>query len=57
MRELCENFGVNLRVIKAGRPMANGQAEAAVKNIKMKLKMLCLEKSSEFIFTFSFLKN
>ena len=43
VRRLCEDFGVEIRVIKAGRPMANGQAESAVKNVKNKIKSLCLE--------------
>ena len=46
VRALCEDFGVQLRVIKAGRPMANGQAESAVKNVKNKIKALCLENGN-----------
>ena len=45
-KSLCKDFGVEIRIIKAGRPMANGQAESAVKNIKNKMKMLCLENSN-----------
>ena len=41
--KLSEDFNVELRVIRAGRPMANGQAESAVKNVKQKMQMLCLE--------------
>ena len=37
-----------MRCIKAGRPMANGQAEAAVKLVKQKLTMLALENSNTF---------
>ena len=43
---LAESFGVEIRVIKSGRPMANGQAESAVKNMKNKIKLLCLEKGN-----------
>ena len=45
VRTLCDDFRVRLRVIKAGRPMANGQAESAVKNVKNKIFALCLENS------------
>ena len=43
---LSESFGCEMRCIKAGRPMANGQAESAVKNIKAKMRMLTLENSN-----------
>ena len=50
MKALSNDFGVDLRVIRAGRPMANGQAENAVKNVKQKIKMLCLENGRNWIF-------
>ena len=37
---LHESFGVDIRIISAGRPQGNGQAEAFVKNLKQ--KMICL---------------
>ena len=43
-RKLQEVYGVEIRVISAGRPQANGIAEAAVKNLKVKLESLILEK-------------
>ena len=46
VKKLASSFGVEIRVIKAGRPMANGQAESAVKNVKNKMKSLCLENSN-----------
>ena len=36
---LAEDFGVDMRCIKSGRPMANGQVESAVKLVKQKLKL------------------
>ena len=45
IRILSAHYGVEIRVIKAGRPMANGQAEAAVKLVKNKMKTLTLENS------------
>lgn len=39
-RGLHESFGVEIRIISAGRPQGNGQAEAMVK--KLKQKMICL---------------
>ena len=47
-KKLANEFGVELRCTTAGRPWANGQAEAAVKNLKQKFKMLALEKGNEF---------
>ena len=38
LRSLAKDFGVDMRLIKAGRPMSNGQGEAAVKLVKQKLK-------------------
>lgn len=52
--EVCEllnkSYGVKIRVTKAGKPMANGQAEAMVKNIKNKLKMLMYNESNQPFF-------
>lgn len=47
---LTNSFGIEVRTIRAGRPMANGQAEAAVKNVKTKLKLICLENSKNFVY-------
>ena len=41
---LAERFNCPIRVISAGRPQANGQAEAYVKNIKMKMKAVMAQK-------------
>lgn len=49
MRSLCDDFGVNIHVIQAVRPMSNGQAESVVKNVKSKMKLLCLENSNCFV--------
>ena len=43
VKSLADDFGVEIRTIRAGRPMANGQAEAAVKNVKTRLKLICME--------------
>ena len=43
---MAEDFGVEMRFIKGRRPMSNGQAEAAVKLVKNKMKMLALENSN-----------
>lgn len=43
---LHENFGVEIRVISAGRPQGNGQAESMVKNLKEKMKALMAENSN-----------
>jgi len=48
MEILRESFGIEIRVIKAGRPMANGQAESAVKNLKSKMKLLSMENGNNF---------
>ena len=37
---LAERFNCPIRVISAGRPQANGQVEAYVKNLKTKMKAL-----------------
>ena len=49
MRALAADFGVEMRSIKAGRPMANGQAESAVKSVKQKIKTIALENSNFFL--------
>ena len=46
MRALAADFGVEMRCISAGRPMANGQAESAVKCVKQKMKTIALENSN-----------
>ena len=46
VRALAADFGVDMRCIKSGRPMANGQAESAVKSVKQKLKTIAIENSS-----------
>jgi len=48
VENLANDFGVKMRVVAAGRPMANGQAESAVKNVKNKLKLLCIENCNSF---------
>ena len=48
VRRLSADFGVDMRCIKAGRPMANGQAESAVKLVKNKIRMLALKNSNTF---------
>ena len=45
---MAKRFGVDMRCIKAGRPQANGQAEAYVKLLKDKLKILALENGNFF---------
>ena len=48
-REMANDFGVDMRCTKGGRPWANGQAEAAVKLVKNKIKLIALENgNSEF---------
>ena len=39
-KKLHELHGVEIRIISAGRPQGNGQAEAVVK--KLKQRMICL---------------
>ena len=46
VRALAADFGVDMRCIKAGRPMSNGQAESAVKSVKQKLKTIAIENSN-----------
>ena len=48
-RSLAADFGVDMRCIKAGRPMSNGQAESAVKAVKQKLKTIALQNSNLFL--------
>jgi len=54
VENLTKDFGVEMRVISAGRPMANGQAESAVKNVKNKLKLLCIENRNYYFFSLQF---
>ena len=42
---LAERFKCEIRVISAGRPQANGQAEAYIKNFKTKMKALMADAS------------
>ena len=44
---LADKFNCSIRVISAGRPQANGQAEAYVKKLKRKMKVLMVEASHE----------
>ncbi len=44
MQKLANDFGVEMHCISGGRPWANGQAESAVKLVKQKIKMFCLER-------------
>ena len=44
---LAEKFNCSIRVISAGRPQANGQAEAYVKNLKTKMKAKMVEASQD----------
>ena len=46
-RKLANDFGVEMRCTKAGRPWANGQAEAAVKLVKKKIKLIALENKED----------
>ena len=48
IEELASTFNTEIRVIKAGRPMANGQVESAVKNLKNKLRLICLENGEKY---------
>ena len=43
---LNEKFGVNVRIISAGRPQGNGQAEAFVGSMKNKMYALMVEDGS-----------
>ena len=47
VKTLREAYGVEARVISAGRPQGNGQAEAYVKNLKNKMRALMSEISDE----------
>ena len=47
VRLLAERFKCPIRVISAGRPQANGQAEASVKSLKMKMKALMADEGHE----------
>ena len=46
---LHESFGVEIRIISAGRPQGNGQAEAMVKKLKEKM-MSCMSENRNFNF-------
>ena len=46
VKALAADFGVEMRSIKAGRPMANGQAESAVKSVKQKMKTIAIQNSN-----------
>ena len=46
-RKLARDFGVDMRCTKGGRPWANGQAEAAVKLVKKKIRLIVLENQDE----------
>ena len=41
--QLAQKFGCEIRVISAGRPQANGQAEAYVKQLKARMKAKMVE--------------
>jgi len=54
---LMDHFGVEIRIISAGRPQGNGQAEKYVDILKEKMKAIMAEISSQkktFIFRFIF---
>ena len=44
---LAKKFNCSIRVISAGRPQANGQAEAYVKNLKRKMRAFMIDASYE----------
>ena len=46
MQSLAQDLSVDLRFIKAGRPMANEQAGSTVKSVKQKMTMIALENSN-----------
>ena len=53
LKKLSKELNVDLRCTKGGRPWANGQAEAAVKLLKNKIKMIALDTTdSNSIFLF-----
>ena len=56
MKKLAKDMNVDLRRTKGGRPWANGQAEAAVKLVKNKIKMIALEKNDSNSICYFFLK-
>ena len=43
LKKLAKEMNVDLRMTTGGRPWANGQAEAAVKLLKNKIKMIALD--------------
>lgn len=50
MVTMMDNFGVEIRVISAGRPQGNGQAEKYVDILKEKMKAIMAELSKCFFF-------
>ena len=46
MDSLSRDFGVNVRVISAGRPQGNGQAEAMVGSLKNKMYAIMVSNGS-----------
>ena len=46
-KALSENFKCEIRIISAGRPQANGQAEAYVKNLKTRMKAIMAASGQE----------
>jgi len=45
LKKLAKELSVDLRCTTGGRPWANGQAEAAVKLVKNKIKMIALDST------------
>ena len=52
LKKLAKEMNVDLRMTTGGRPWANGQAEAAVKLLKNKIKMIALDttESNSIVF-------
>jgi len=48
VQALHQKFGVEIRVISAGRPQANGQAEIMIRTLKQKMKALMSENCNLF---------
>ena len=46
-KKLADDFKCEIRVISAGSPQANGQAEAYVKNLKTKMKAIMAASDQE----------
>ena len=51
VQEMNRLFGVEMRIISAGRPQSNGQVEVTIRSIKQKMKAL-MSKNSDFFSTF-----